>query len=223
MIIPTLSVRIKHNKRCLRCKCNSSKSEPSVSPVELLFTDVTETCHWKVWYSAGYRVNATPTKTTAEGGESSPWWKLGPVDPRDDTYTTRLKTPSTDQSSRRPPHRKKCTRTAICFIGRHPRTGNTFTRGPCVFSNHIKGHLGSRRPLHVQPLTPTHQRLRLEWCHTRGNWTAAEWNQVVFSDGSKFNLSIEDNCVREWRPREFRNTSLSESIFLLCYDDKCDN
>ncbi|GFV14002.1 transposable element Tcb2 transposase [Trichonephila clavipes] len=37
-----------------------------------------------------------------------------------------------------------------------------------------EGHLGSRRPLHVLPLTPTHLRLRLEWCHARGNWTAAE-------------------------------------------------
>ncbi|GFX13592.1 uncharacterized protein TNCV_3136651 [Trichonephila clavipes] len=58
-------------------------------------------------------------------------------DPRAIIYTkTRLRTPSTDQSSRRPPHRKKCTRTANCFIGRHPGTGSTFIRGPCVFSNH---------------------------------------------------------------------------------------
>ncbi|GFT27852.1 uncharacterized protein TNCV_10641 [Trichonephila clavipes] len=48
---------------------------------------------------------------------------LRPVDPRDVIYTkTRLKTPSTDQSSRRPPHSKKCTRTANCFIARHPGT-----------------------------------------------------------------------------------------------------
>ncbi|GFV70152.1 uncharacterized protein TNCV_2552961 [Trichonephila clavipes] len=40
------------------------------------------------------------------------------LDPRDVIYTkTRLRTTSTDQSSRRPPHRKKCTRTANCFIG----------------------------------------------------------------------------------------------------------
>ncbi|GFY01220.1 transposable element Tcb2 transposase [Trichonephila clavipes] len=44
-----------------------------------------------------------------------------------------------------------------------------------------EGHLGSRRPLSVLPLTPTHRRLRLEWCRARGNWTAVEWNQVVFS------------------------------------------
>ncbi|GFV49654.1 transposable element Tcb2 transposase [Trichonephila clavipes] len=27
------------------------------------------------------------------------------------------------------------------------------------------------------------------WCRGQGNWTAAEWNQVVFSDESRFNLS----------------------------------
>ncbi|GFW18302.1 transposable element Tcb2 transposase [Trichonephila clavipes] len=51
---------------------------------------------------------------------------------------TDVRTPSTDQSSRRPPHRKKCTHTANCFIGRHPGTGSTFTRGPCVFFNPTK-------------------------------------------------------------------------------------
>ncbi|GFT03039.1 transposable element Tcb2 transposase [Trichonephila clavipes] len=62
-------------------------------------------------------------------------------------------------------------------------------------------HLRSRRPLRVMPLTPTHRRLRLEWCRARGNWTAAEWNQVVFSDEARFNLSRDDNRVRMWRPR----------------------
>ncbi|GFT29077.1 transposable element Tcb2 transposase [Trichonephila clavipes] len=64
-----------------------------------------------------------------------------------------------------------------------------------------EGHLGSRHPLRVLPLTPTHRRLRLEWCRARGNWTAAEWNQVVFSDKSRFNLSSDDNRVRARKPR----------------------
>ncbi|GFX11328.1 transposable element Tcb2 transposase [Trichonephila clavipes] len=64
----------------------------------------------------------------------------------------------------------------------------------------VEGHLGSRRPLRVLPLTLTHRRLHLEWCHARGNWTAAELNQVVCSDESRFNLSNDDNRVREWRP-----------------------
>ncbi|GFW67398.1 transposable element Tcb2 transposase [Trichonephila clavipes] len=51
------------------------------------------------------------------------------------------------------------------------------------------------------PLTPTHRRLRLEWCHSRGNWTAAEWNQVVFRDESRFNLSSYNNRGDVWRSR----------------------
>ncbi|GFX08865.1 transposable element Tcb1 transposase [Trichonephila clavipes] len=46
-----------------------------------------------------------------------------------------------------------------------------------------------------------HRRLRLEWYRAQGNWTAAEWNQVVFSDESRFILSSDDNRVRLWRPR----------------------
>ncbi|GFV67967.1 transposable element Tcb1 transposase [Trichonephila clavipes] len=64
-----------------------------------------------------------------------------------------------------------------------------------------EGHLGSRSPLRMLPLTPTHRRLRLEWCRARGNGTATEWNQVVFSDESRFNLSSDDNRVRVGRPR----------------------
>ncbi|GFU80411.1 transposable element Tcb1 transposase [Trichonephila clavipes] len=49
-------------------------------------------------------------------------------------------------------------------------------------------------------LPSRHRRLRLEWCRSRGNWTAAECNQVVLSDESRFNPSSDDNCVRVWRP-----------------------
>ncbi|GFY30944.1 transposable element Tcb2 transposase [Trichonephila clavipes] len=41
-----------------------------------------------------------------------------------------------------------------------------------------EGHLGSRRPLRVLPLTSTHGRLRLEWCRALGHWTAVEWNHL---------------------------------------------
>ncbi|GFU93819.1 transposable element Tcb2 transposase [Trichonephila clavipes] len=68
-----------------------------------------------------------------------------------------LRTPSTDQSSRRPPHR-------------------TSVSSRTIRRRLAEGHLGSRCPLPALPLTPTHQCLRLEWCHTRGNRTAAEWN-----------------------------------------------
>ncbi|GFW72148.1 transposable element Tcb2 transposase [Trichonephila clavipes] len=53
---------------------------------------------------------------------------------------------------------------------------------PIIRRRLAEEHLGSWRPLRVLLLTPTHRRLRLEWCHARRNWTAAEWNQVVFSE-----------------------------------------
>ncbi|GFW01254.1 transposable element Tcb2 transposase [Trichonephila clavipes] len=58
-----------------------------------------------------------------------------------------------------------------------------------IRSRLAEGHLGSRCSLRVLPLTPTHRCLRLEWCRARGNRTIAEWNQVIFSDKSRFNLS----------------------------------
>ncbi|GFW88871.1 transposable element Tcb1 transposase [Trichonephila clavipes] len=73
--------------------------------------------------------------------------------------------------------------------------------------------LESQHPLRVLPLMPTHQRLRLEWSRARGNWSAAEWNQVVFSDESTFNLSSDDNCVRVRRP------VVSTSILPLLHSD----
>ncbi|GFX89147.1 transposable element Tcb1 transposase [Trichonephila clavipes] len=79
------------------------------------------------------------------------------------------------------------------------------SQGTHVSSRNIRrrlaeGCLESRHPLGVLPLLPTHLHLRCEWCRGRGNWTAAEWSQVVFSDDSRFNLSSDDNRIRAWRP-----------------------
>ncbi|GFV73136.1 hypothetical protein TNCV_3665531 [Trichonephila clavipes] len=76
--------------------------------------------------------------------------------------------PSTDRSSRRPPHHNKWTRKANCLIGRDPGTGSTFIRGPCVSSRTLRRHqaeehLGSWCPLYVLLLMPIHRRLRLDW------------------------------------------------------------
>ncbi|GFU68814.1 transposable element Tcb2 transposase [Trichonephila clavipes] len=116
-----------------------------------------------------------------------------------------LRTTSTDLSSRRP-HIVRNARvqptassTAIqaqiapSLVG--PVSSRTMRR------RLAEGHLGPLHPLRVLPLKPTYRRLRLELCHARGNCTAAEWNQVVFSDESIFYLSSDDNRVRVWRPR----------------------
>ncbi|GFT44100.1 HTH_Tnp_Tc3_2 domain-containing protein [Trichonephila clavipes] len=41
----------------------------------------------------------------------------------------------------------------------------------------------------VLPFKPTHRHLRLEWSRARGNWTAAEWIHVVFSDENPDSIS----------------------------------
>ncbi|GFX77835.1 transposable element Tcb2 transposase [Trichonephila clavipes] len=43
--------------------------------------------------------------------------------------------------------------------------------------------------------------IQAQWCRSRENWTAVEWNQLVFSDESRFNISSDGNRVRVWRPR----------------------
>ncbi|GFU38725.1 transcription factor RFX4 [Trichonephila clavipes] len=74
--------------------------------------------------------------------------------------------------------------------------------GVPVFSRTIRRclaeeHLESRSPLRVLPLTSPFgvmpRRRKLD--------CAVEWNPVVFSDESTFNLSSDDNRVRVWRPR----------------------
>ncbi|GFW93793.1 uncharacterized protein TNCV_4220741 [Trichonephila clavipes] len=87
-----------------------------------------------------------------------------PVDPRDVIYTkTRHKTPFKDKSSRRPPHRKKCTRTANCFIGCHPGTGSSFTGALCLlepYESDLLKDIGVAAPitcdtLDAHPSTPS--------------------------------------------------------------------
>ncbi|GFT33061.1 transposable element Tcb2 transposase [Trichonephila clavipes] len=116
--------------------------------------------------------------------------------------------PLTDQSSRKPPHRKKCRRTPTASSATIQAQAAS-SLGVSVSYGTIRRclaerHLGLRRLLRVLPLTPTHRRLHLEWCRARGTWTAEEWNQVVFSDESRFNLSSDDNHVRVWRPSDDR-------------------
>ncbi|GFU51116.1 transposable element Tcb2 transposase [Trichonephila clavipes] len=118
--------------------------------------------------------------------------------------------PSTDQSSRRLPHHKKCTRTTALSAAIQAQVA--LSLGIRVSSRTIRrrlaeGHLVSRRPLRVLLLKQTHQTLCLKWCRARGNWIVVEWKQVVFSDESRFNLSSDGNRVRVRRPHGERSNS----------------
>ncbi|GFS54485.1 transposable element Tc1 transposase [Trichonephila clavipes] len=60
--------------------------------------------------------------------------------------------------------------------------------------------LSARCPLLGIPLTQNHRRLRRQWCDERRMWVA-EWNEVVFTDESRFCLQHHDGRIRVWRHR----------------------
>ncbi|GFW48461.1 transposable element Tc1 transposase [Trichonephila clavipes] len=74
---------------------------------------------------------------------------------------------------------------------------------PQTISRHLaEANLKSKRPFRALPLTPEHRQLRLRWCQARSMWNVTDWQQVVFSDESRFVLGTDDNRVREWRRPE---------------------
>ena len=60
-------------------------------------------------------------------------------------------------------------------------------------------NLYSRRPLRRLPLTSMHRQQRLQWCRARSTWNCSDWERIVFSDESRFELSPDDQRRRVWR------------------------
>ncbi|GFY15921.1 transposable element Tcb2 transposase [Trichonephila clavipes] len=62
-----------------------------------------------------------------------------------------------------------------------------------------RGGLYARRPVVCVPLTRQHRTARLQWCREHHNWTEQDWACVLFSDESRFSLSLD--CRRQliWR------------------------
>lgn len=60
--------------------------------------------------------------------------------------------------------------------------------------------LRSYRPNCRIPLTPHQQEVRLQWCQARQHWLH-EWNNIIFSDESRFCLWHSDGRTRVRRPR----------------------
>ena len=71
---------------------------------------------------------------------------------------------------------------------------------PKTVRNRLRAaRLRGRRPYVGVPLTPDHRRLRLNWTRAHHRWTRQQWNQVVFTDESRFNLKFADGILRVWR------------------------
>ena len=61
--------------------------------------------------------------------------------------------------------------------------------------------LASRVPARHPRLTPAHKAARQAWSARHSRWTRREWDQVIFSDESKFNLLTSDRRIHVWRRR----------------------
>ncbi|GFU37786.1 transposable element Tcb1 transposase [Trichonephila clavipes] len=67
------------------------------------------------------------------------------------------------------------------------------------------GGLFARRPVRCIPLTPAHRRRRSLWCREHWNWRDNEWEQVLFTDESRFSLSSDSHRILIWGERGSRN------------------
>ncbi|GFX64110.1 transposable element Tc1 transposase [Trichonephila clavipes] len=58
---------------------------------------------------------------------------------------------------------------------------------PQTISIHLaEANLKSKHPSRVLPLIPEHRPLRLQWCQAKSMWNVTDWQNVVFSDESRF-------------------------------------
>ncbi|GFT18907.1 transposable element Tcb1 transposase [Trichonephila clavipes] len=74
------------------------------------------------------------------------------------------------------------------------------SRSPEKLARRLRGGgLYARRPVVCVPLTRQHRTARLQWCREHHNWTEQDWACVLFSDESRFSLSLD--CRRQliWR------------------------
>ena len=66
--------------------------------------------------------------------------------------------------------------------------------------NRLRGYgLRARRPYKGLELTPARRRARRDWVTTHGRWTLQQWNNVLFTDESRFCIDNPDGRQRVWR------------------------
>ncbi len=90
---------------------------------------------------------------------------------------------------------RPASRTAAETPGRaNPRISNDTARRRL----HDYG-LTARRPYRGPVMTAAHRRNRQRWCQQHQRWTLAQWNEVAFSDESRFCVDSPDGRERVWR------------------------
>ena len=95
---------------------------------------------------------------------------------------------------------RPATRTAAAMRGRRNRTISAQT-----VRNRLRASgLNARRPYNGPVLLQRHRNARLNWALAHQGWRRNQWNQVVFSDESRFSLFFADGRRRVYRRRNER-------------------
>ena len=90
---------------------------------------------------------------------------------------------------------RPATRTAAITIGTHGRPVSAQT-----VLNRLSDRGIKPRRAYVGPvLTPRHRQARLGWCQAHRRWAARQWNEVLFTDESRFTLNKADGRMRVFR------------------------
>jgi len=89
----------------------------------------------------------------------------------------------------------RATENARATIGSHQRPISDDTVRRRLRQRNIR----CRRPYRGPILTIRHRRARLQWATQHRNWRHREWRSVVFSDESRYCVSMADGRVSVWR------------------------
>lgn len=85
-------------------------------------------------------------------------------------------------------------------IRRHLRAATNTNVSSQTIRNRLHAvHYHARRPAKRVKLTLAHKRARRAWCRRHVRWAQHQWNQVLFTDESRFSLEQNDGRVRVWR------------------------
>jgi transposase len=113
---------------------------------------------------------------------------------------------TTDQQDRhiRLQHLRKRFKTAASTARETPGRHNPRISSATVRRRLRENGLRTRRPFRGPLLTPRHRQQCLAWVKTHLQWTRQRWQEVLFSDESRFCISNADGRIRVWRRQNER-------------------
>jgi hypothetical protein len=101
-------------------------------------------------------------------------------------------------------HLRNRFKTAVSTARESPGRHNPRISSATVRHRLRENGLRARRPFRGPLLTPRHRQQRLAWARTHLQWTRQRWQEVLFSDESRFCISNADGRIRVWRRQNER-------------------